>query len=107
MAKSGGPRSVKKKATARKNAQDRAQRQSKRADVPRQVSDQQVSQGRFPGETPLTGEDRRMDRPGEKQHGYRQDLQPERTKANRDTAPSFRAPPVKRRPNRASGETRR
>jgi hypothetical protein len=29
----------------------------------------EVSQGRFPGETPLTGEDRPIDSPGDKQEG--------------------------------------
>jgi hypothetical protein len=103
MARSTGPRSVKKKATARQNAQQRSQRQSKRADVPRLQSDKQVSQSRFPGETPLTGEDRPSGRAGHKQRGFRQDTQQPRSRVKRDTTSSPRAPATKRRPTRQRG----
>jgi hypothetical protein len=59
----------KKKATARENAnQGVAGRRNapQRASAP---SDKEASQGRFPGETPLTGEDRPADRPGGKKEG--------------------------------------
>src|SRR3954471_18347390 len=94
MARSSGPRSVKKKATARQNAQNRTQREQHRADVPRLRSDKQVSQSRFPGETPLTGEDRPSGRAGDKQRGFRQDKQQPRSRVKRDTTAAHRAPPV-------------
>jgi hypothetical protein len=59
----------KKKATARENAN---QRVAGRRDAPREPSaptDKEASQGRFAGETPLTGEDRPSDRPGGKKEG--------------------------------------
>ena len=57
----------KKKPTARKAATGKIARRShtgERTSVPR--SEKQRSQGRFPGETPLTGEDRPADRAGRK-----------------------------------------
>jgi hypothetical protein len=49
----------KKKATARANARNRAQRQLGMSAAPRtRQSVRDISQSRFPGETPLTGEDR-------------------------------------------------
>jgi hypothetical protein len=57
----------KHKTTAQKNATKKMEgreRTGPRQKVP--PSDQVASQGRFPGETPLTGEDRPADRPGGK-----------------------------------------
>ena len=62
----------KKKSTARENAEQRMQRQGTAGAVvraPRSVKE--ISQQRFPGETPLTGEDRPVTRSRGKQHGYR------------------------------------
>ena len=77
--KSGAGATPKKKASARQHAQTRAQAQQHLADpppVPR--SQKMVDQSRFPGETPLSGEDRPMDRPGGKQRGFGQDRKPVR-----------------------------
>jgi hypothetical protein len=96
----------KKKATARQHAAERVATRrgtASRAAVPTK----QISQSRFPGETPLTGEDRPASRPGGKQHGYRPpsystldnpagDLPPDRVAAQ------FRAPTRKRRPGRST-----
>jgi len=57
----------KKKPTARQNATGKIARRSHTGEtikVPR--SEKQRSQGRFPGETPLSGEDRPADRAGGK-----------------------------------------
>ena len=61
----------KKKSTARQHANQRIMRQTGEPypDVP--ISTKEISQGRFPGETPLTGEDRPVTRSRGKQHGYR------------------------------------
>ncbi len=62
---------VKKKASARQHAQNRIEEQrgtrGGRARVPKSVKE--MSQRRFPGETPLTGEDRPMREPGGKARG--------------------------------------
>src|SRR2546421_2734095 len=62
---------VKKKASARQNAQNRIEEQrgtrGGRARVPKSVKE--MSQRRFPGETPLTGEDRPLREPGGKARG--------------------------------------
>jgi len=60
------PSSTKKKASARATATGKA---AGRAKVP--VSTKQASQSRYPGETPLTGEDRPANRPGGKRAGQR------------------------------------
>jgi len=97
----------KKKATARQHAAERVGTQpgdSSRPRVP--LSTKQISQSRFPGETPLTGEDRPASRPRGKQHGFRPpsystldnpagDMPPERVAAQ------FPAPARKRRPGRS------
>jgi hypothetical protein len=55
------------KATARQNATKRvAERRGSPGKVSVRGTDKEVSQSRYPGETPLTGEDRPMDRPGGK-----------------------------------------
>jgi hypothetical protein len=61
----------KKKSTARQHAGQRVMRQMNEPypDVPQ--STKEISQSRFPGETPLTGEDRPVTRPRGKQHGFR------------------------------------
>ena len=56
----------KKKATARENANQRAAGRRDAPQGPSAPSDKEASQRRFPGETPLTGEDRPVDRPGGK-----------------------------------------
>ena|SRR5215204_439113 len=73
--KSGGSATPKKKASAVQHAQTRAQAQQHLPETPRlrRRSHQEVDQSRFPGETPLTGEDRPSDRPGGKQRGFAQD----------------------------------
>jgi hypothetical protein len=97
--------SSKKKSTAREHAEQRMLRQSldKSARVPRSVKE--MSQGRFPGETPLTGEDRPLGRSHGKQHGYRQDTKFRRDDlgANADRS-SARAPATKRRPKKTMRE---
>jgi hypothetical protein len=64
-------RSVKKKATSRERATDRvASRKRSGIQDPRMpASPKAHSQGRYPGETPLTGEDRPADRAGRKRTG--------------------------------------
>jgi|SRR5688500_10955062 len=77
VSRSGAASTAKKKASARQHAQSRAQAQQHLAEappVPR--SHKLVDQSRFPGETPLTGEDRPLDRPGNKQRGFEQDRNP-------------------------------
>ena len=59
----------KKKATARENAAERSTGRRDGQQEQSTPSDKEASQGRFPGETPLTGEDRPSDRPGEKKQG--------------------------------------
>jgi hypothetical protein len=63
--------SSKAKATARSNAAERANNVPKiGGKSPRTgTSERQRSQSRFPGETPLTGEDRPATRPGNKSQG--------------------------------------
>jgi hypothetical protein len=56
----------KKKTSAPENAAQREQRQQGRATVRVRRSAAQISQSRYPGETPLTGEDRPATRPGGK-----------------------------------------
>ena len=59
-----------KKATARANAGEKAAAENHLAELPAMPSSQkQISQGRFPGETALTGEDRPADRARGKQEG--------------------------------------
>jgi hypothetical protein len=63
----------KKKASAVQNAAKKIagrERSSANPKPPRSVK--QISQGRFPGETPLTGEDRPSGSAGNKQQGYEQ-----------------------------------
>ena len=86
--KSGAASTPKKKSSARQHAQNRAQSQQHLAEpppVPR--SHKMVDQSRFPGETPLTGEDRPIDRPGNKQHGFEQDRKPVRGRGRTPIAP--------------------
>src|SRR5690349_10531930 len=96
----------KKKTSARANAQNRSQAQFGQAESPRVPrSNQRISQERFPGETPLTGEDRANTVRGLKQRGFRQDLQPQRGRdPKRDTTADLRAPAQKRRPTRRSSD---
>ena len=58
--------SDKKKPTARAAASQRMQRTGGTADARAPGSNKRSSQSRFPGETPLTGEDRPSRRPGGK-----------------------------------------
>ena len=61
---------TKQKATARENATARMQERERTGpDVKARGTDKEVSQGRFPGETPLTGEDRPSGRAGGKKKG--------------------------------------
>ena len=100
--KKSGPTRGKGKASARANAQNRAQATLNLSETPRVPRGNKIpSQSRFRGETPLTGEDRPTSSPGGKQHGYRQDHQPTRTRGvPRDRSPDLGAPPRKRRPSR-------
>ena len=87
----------KKKSTARQHAEQRTQRQMGAAPRSR-GSIKEISQGRFPGETPLTGEDRPATRSGGKQHGYRG---PKLGTSNFEGVAAKKfvgAPPKKRRP---------
>ena len=54
----------KKKASATQRASQREERQMGRASASRSAA--RISQSRYPGETPLTGEDRPAKRPGGK-----------------------------------------
>ena len=63
--KSGGA-TPKKKASAPQHAAQREQRQVGRAAAPTRRSAKTISQSRYPGETPLTGDDRPATRPGGK-----------------------------------------
>lgn len=61
----------KKKSSAKGNATARvAERRGTRGKTTVAGSQKQRSQGRFPNETPLTGEDRPKNRAGGKQRGY-------------------------------------
>ena len=86
----------KQKASPRQNA---ARKVAGRDDAPQDVrlpaSQKQADQRRFPGETPLTGEDRPVDRAGGKQRGRSIDLGT--APDNRDK-PFIKAPAQKRRP---------
>jgi hypothetical protein len=96
----------KKKITARQHAEQRMQRQmGGMAQVRSSGSIKEISQGRFPGETPLTGEDRPATAAGGKQRGYRQDRKQQRgdLKATA-TKPFVGAPPKKRRPKKTMYE---
>ena len=64
--KSGASSTPKKKASAPQHAAQREQRQQGRATPRTQRSAKTISQSRYPGETPLTGEDRPAARPGAK-----------------------------------------
>ena len=66
----------KKKGSAAQHARTRAQAHRHLATAPRRRSHKEVDQSRFPGETPLTGEDRPENRPGGKQKGYAQERKP-------------------------------
>jgi hypothetical protein len=73
---SGGASTPKKKASAAQHARTRAQAHGHLAEAPPRRSHKDVDQSRFPGETPLTGEDRPRDRSGGKQQGYAQNRKP-------------------------------
>jgi hypothetical protein len=61
------PSTIKRKTTARKNATKKMEGREGRAPGAKlRGADQTLSQSRFPGETPLTGEDRPANRPGGK-----------------------------------------
>ena len=101
--KSGAASTPKKKSSAAQHARTRAQATNKLAEAPPRRSHKEVDQSRFPGETPLTGEDRPSGRAGHKQRGFRQDTQQPRSRVKRDTTSSPRAPATKRRPTRQRG----
>jgi len=67
MAKQSSPK--KKKPTARAAAVSRSQRTTGAATARARGSVKEISQSRYPGETPLTGEDRPASRPGGKKRG--------------------------------------
>jgi hypothetical protein len=71
--RSGAASTPKKKSSAAQHARTRAQATNKLAEAPPRRSHKEVSQSRFPGETPLSGEDRPADRAGGKQQGFEQD----------------------------------
>jgi len=89
----------KKKSTARQHAEQRMLRQMNDPSPRVRGTIKEISQGRFPGETPLTGEDRPAARSRGKQHGYRQQRAVIATETGTRTAgKSFiAAPPRKRR----------
>ena len=65
--KTGQTSPQKKKATAKANATRRIAERDRTGGAPKvPMSERQVSQSRFAGETPLTGEDRPKDAPGRK-----------------------------------------
>lgn len=64
--KSGASATPKKKASAPQNAAQREQRQTGRAKPRTPRSAKEISISRYPGETPLTGEDRPATRAGGK-----------------------------------------
>jgi hypothetical protein len=68
--KSGRASTPKKKAAAPARAANRQQRQRREpaARTPRSAAE--ISISRYPGETPLTGEDRPADRPTQKRRGH-------------------------------------
>ena len=74
--KSGAASTPKKKASAAQHARTRAQAQNNLAEAPPRGSHKEMSQSRFPGETPLSGEDRPSTRAGGKQRGFEQDRKP-------------------------------
>lgn len=88
------------KASARANARNRSQAQLRLSRTPKTPRNNETDFGRFPGETPLTGEDRPSTRAGGKQQGYRQDLTINRGKVNNTGGPDMRAPAKKRRADR-------
>ena len=60
-----------KKHTAKQNAAGKITARDHLSEEPKlPLSEKQISQGRFAGETPLTGEDRPADQPGDKQEGF-------------------------------------
>jgi hypothetical protein len=71
--KASNPENVhptRKKASARQNAQSRIEEQrGTRGSIRTPTSHKEISQRRFPGETPLTGEDRPRRREGAKARG--------------------------------------
>ena len=67
MASKGSTSSNKKKANARQRANEKAADGG--AGAGRRASVREMSQGRYPGERPLTGEDRPADRKGGKAEG--------------------------------------
>jgi hypothetical protein len=90
--KSGGASTPKKKSSARQHAQNRAQSQQHLAEPPPLPrSHKLIDQSRFPGETPLTGEDRPLDRPGGKQRRFEQDRKPTRGRGRTPIAPGEQA----------------
>jgi len=100
--KSGKASTPKKKASARQHAAERVSAQGggggRAARVPQSIK--AISQGRFPGETPLTGEDRPARGATGKQRGFRQDVQPTRSRGGQrghDAGKTLGAPPMKRR----------
>lgn len=88
------------KASARANAQNRAQAQQGLARTPRTAKNKETDFGRFPGETPLTGEDRPSTRAGSKRKGFRQDAVVGREKVQGGNSADLRAPSAKRRISR-------
>lgn len=76
--KSGAASTPKKKPSAAAHARTRAQAKNNLPEAPRVRSNKTVGQSRFPGETPLTGEDRPRNRAGGKQQGYAQDRKVDR-----------------------------
>src|SRR5207249_4441682 len=90
----------KKKSTARQHANQRIMRQMGEPYPEVPISTKEISQRRFPGETPLTGEDRPATRSRGKQHGYRKERVALATgNLEHIVAKKFvGAPPKKRRP---------
>ena len=100
MSKSGRSQG-KHKSTARQNAQRRAQDWAHLPQAPKiGVSMRRIAQERFPGETPLTGEDRPSNGRGHKQRGYEQEFQPSRARTAPIRTQVIRVSPMKRRPRR-------
>jgi hypothetical protein len=90
-----------KKATARANAGEKAAAENHLAELPAMPSSQkQISQGRFPGETPLTGEDRPIDRARGKQEGA--DLEAPKEHAAAGTHPRIRSQGMSTMPREGS-----
>lgn len=83
----------KKKTTAQKNATKRIaerERSGENPKVPR--SAKRISQSRFPGETPLTGEDRPLSSPRRKQRGFEQSFAHDDVPAGPKRAPGPPSP---------------